>query len=309
MKKIAAAVICTILTIACNDKKKLVHENDTPISGSITISADESFEPVIKEQIAMYESSNPGTVIHAQYKSEADCLKDFFLDSAIRMAIVTRGLTAEEEKYMTDKIGFNPGWNQLATDAVAIVLNAESTDTLYTQKKLQEELSGTLKTNKIFVFDGLNKTSTVRFIEDSVLRGKKFDTAVVKAVPTSDEVLDYIAAHNNAVGFVGINRIGNMEDTAQVRRLKRLKIAYVKCDVCVNTPYIMPSQESILNRRYPLVRGLFYLVKENYTGLGSGFVAFLKYERGQLIFKRAYLGPVMGFNVRDVRLNDKLPDN
>jgi hypothetical protein len=43
--------------------------------------------------------------------------------------------------------------------------------------------------------------------------------------------------------------------------------------------------------------------------LGSGFVAFLKYERGQLIFRRAYLGSIMNFNVRNVNLNQKPSKN
>ena len=30
----------------------------------------------------------------------------------------------------------------------------------------------------------------------------------------------------------------------------------------------------------PLVRGLYYIIKENYYGLGSGLVDFMKYERG-----------------------------
>ena len=68
-------------------------------------------------------------------------------------------------------------------------------------------------------------------------------------------------------------------------------------------------QESILTQKYPLVRGLYYVIKENYKGLGTGFIDFLKYERGQLIFKRAYLGPVMGFDIRNVKLNEKLPKN
>jgi phosphate transport system substrate-binding protein len=48
--------------------------------------------------------------------------------------------------------------------------------------------------------------------------------------------------------------------------------------------------------------------KENYTGLGTGFVNFMKNERGQLIFKRAYLGPLMDLDVRNVKINQKLPN-
>ena len=63
-------------------------------------------------------------------------------------------------------------------------------------------------------------------------------------------------------------------------------------------------QASILTRRYPLVRGLYYILKENYSGLGRGFVNFLEQERGQLIFKRAYLGSRMDFEKRKVKMND-----
>jgi phosphate transport system substrate-binding protein len=65
----------------------------------------------------------------------------------------------------------------------------------------------------------------------------------------------------------------------------------------------MPLQQSLNTRRYPLTRGVYYAIKENYTGLGSGFTSFLKYERGQLIFRRAYLSPMMNLNDRNVEIN------
>jgi phosphate transport system substrate-binding protein len=119
--------------------------------------------------------------------------------------------------------------------------------------------------------------------------------------------LDYVASDVNAVGFVGISWIGNPEDTAQLNMLKKVKMAYVKCEICTDSPYVKPSQLGILTKRYPLVRGLYYILKENYSGLGSGFVDFMQYERGQLIFKRAYLGSSkMGFAIRSVKINEKL---
>jgi phosphate transport system substrate-binding protein len=51
----------------------------------------------------------------------------------------------------------------------------------------------------------------------------------------------------------------------------------------------------------------YYINKENFEGLGTGFTSFLKFERGQLIFKRSYLGPVMDFEVRNVQINRTLP--
>jgi phosphate transport system substrate-binding protein len=157
------------------------------------------------------------------------------------------------------------------------------------------------------IFDGLSATSTVRFAIDSILKGKQFDTGAVRAVKSSREVLDYVAENENAVGIVGNSWIGNPEDTAQLAMLKKVKIAFVKCETCSDTPYVKPSQFSIMSKRYPLVRGLYYVLKENYNGLGSGFVNFMKYERGQLIFRRAYLWPgIIDFNIRTVKLNEKL---
>jgi phosphate transport system substrate-binding protein len=300
-----AAIV--FLFMSCEDEKKQPSLDDSPTQGTIHISVDESFKPVIEEQIKVYESSFPGTHIIASYKTEADCLKDFFRDSLTRMVIVTRGLTKTEEQSMIASLGYFPGWNDIASDAISIIVNARSNDTLFTTDRLRKQLTGKLNREQPIVFDGLNATSTVRYISDSILKGEKFDTSVVKAAKNTSDVINYIAEHENAIGFVGISWIGNPEDTAQLSLLKKVKIAYVQCDKCGGDIFVKPMQESILSRRYPLVRGLYYLIKENYQGLGNGFVNFLKYERGQLVFKRAYLGPVMGFSVRDVKLNDKLP--
>lgn len=298
-----------VIFYSCNPQKNSDIAVDSPSSGTIHISVDESFKPVIDEQIQMYEASYPGTKIIAHYKPEAECLKDLFKDTLNRTVIITRGLTEKEDKFFRDSLGYLPGWNLVATDAIAVVVNSSSNDTLFTLKRLQAQLLGKINRNQLIVFDGLNATSTVRFVVDSVLKGQRFDTSVVKAARTSKEVLDFIASTPNAIGLVGINWIGNPEVAEQVEMLKKVKICYVECIVCQDTPYVKPMQASILTRRYPLVRGLYYVNKENYSGLGTGFVNFLKNERGQLIFKRAYLGTLMDLDVRDVKLNEKIPKN
>ena len=299
-------LMIVFLFTGCNSGKQKSNTDDTPLKGTIHISVDESFKPVIEAQIKMYETSFPGTHIIAEYKPEADCLKDFFRDTLNRMVIVTRGLSSKEDQYMLDSLFYRPAWDKIATDAVALIVNSKSNDTLFTIDRLQKQLTGKINPQQHIVFDGLNATSTVRYISDSILRGQKFDTAVVQAAKSSREVIDYVSGNENAIGLVGISWIGNPEDTAQVNMLRKVKIAYVQCGLCKDSPYVKPMQASILTRRYPLVRGLYYILKENYFGLGSAFVNFMKYERGQLIFRRGYLGPVMDFDIRNVRINEKL---
>jgi phosphate transport system substrate-binding protein len=301
--------ICFVLMIMNGCDSKLPTGpvvNDTLTSGTIHISVDESFKPIIDEQIKVFEGSYPGAKIIPHYKPEAECLRDILRDSATRMVIVTRGLNRKEEKFLKDSLSFVPHWDELATDAIAVIVNARSTDTVFSLEKLQFLLAGKLPGKQV-VFDGLSATSTVRFAIDTILKGKSFDTTVVRAVKSSSEVLNYIAENENAIGFVGISWIGNPEDTTQVNMLNKVKMVYIKCGNCVDSPYVQPTQYSILTKRYPLVRGLYYILKENYAGLGSGFLNFMQYERGQLIFKRAYLGPSkIGFGLRDVQINEKL---
>ena len=307
MTRIVTILFFSFYIIGCQQKNK--SKKDAPDNGTIYISVDESFKPVIQEQIRMYELSYPNTHIIASYKSEADCFKDFFKDSLNRLIIVGRGLQPKEEKYMMDSLGYIPGCNMIASDAVALVLHPNNKDSLFTIETLQNKLQGKEDSNTIFVFDGLNATSTVRFIKENILNNADFDTSVVKATKNNMEVIKYVETHQNAIGFIGISWIGNSEDSAQLQLMKSLKIGYVQCLLCENKPFVKPTQQGMMTRRYPLVRNLFYIIKENHNGLGTGFTSFLKYERGQLIFKRSYLSPVMDFSNRNVQLNEQLPKN
>lgn len=275
---------------------------DTPTSGTIHISVDESFKPVIDSQIKVYEALYPNAKIIAEYKSEADCFKDFMKDST-RMIIVTRGLLPNEERYYKDSFSFLPTFTKVANDAIAVIVNKDDTDSMFTMSQIRGILDGSTGDKQLAVFDGLSGTSTARFATDSILKGNPFDPKKVFAEKSSQDVIDYVAKNRNVLGFVGVSWIGNPEDTSQTSFLTKVKIASIECS-CPERTFVKPYQANIMTKRYPLVRGLYYILKENYNGLGSGFANFLQYEKGQLIFRRAYLGPAkINFNIRTATLN------
>src|ERR1044071_1460948 len=80
---------------------------DTPNRGSINVSADESFKPIIDEEVKVYESNHPGTTINVQYKPEAECLKDMAVDS-VRMIVATRRFNEDEKNLMVDSLKISP---------------------------------------------------------------------------------------------------------------------------------------------------------------------------------------------------------
>ncbi|HEY0677522.1 MAG TPA: substrate-binding domain-containing protein [Chitinophagaceae bacterium] len=274
---------------------------DTTTSGTIHISVDETFKPIIDSQIKVFEASYPNAKIIAHYKSEAECLRDLSVDST-RMIIVTRKLTREEEAFYKDSVKFVPLQGLIAFDAIAVIVNNKSPDSIFSVSDLRAILSGTGQGKLKPVMDGLSATSTVRFAIDSIMQGQQLGKHVT-AARSSQGVIDYVADNVNAIGFVGVSWIGNKEDVNQLSFLQKVNIASIQCGICTSETYVKPYQANIAMRRYPMVRGLHYIVKENWGGLGSGFANFLELERGQLIFRRAYLWPArMTFSVRDVEM-------
>jgi phosphate transport system substrate-binding protein len=292
-------VFLELFISGCGDGNKIPVETAT--SGTIHISVDESFKPVIDSQLKVFESSYPDAKILVEYKPEAACLRDLVKDST-RMVIVTRGLSQKEETFYRDSLERPAISGILAFDAVALIVNSHSKDTTMTMPEIQALLEGNDKKSRRAVMDGLSATSTVRFAMDSILKGRPLGKNV-EAANSSPEVINYVASHDDAVGFIGVSWIGDEEDSVQLSFLQKVKVVAVECAACAEKPFVQPFQANIVLRRYPMVRGLYYILKENYSGIGNNFVNFLQNERGQLIFRRSYLVPArMTFNIRDVQM-------
>ena len=295
------AILCLLLSESCKSYKE--QEDQLPDNGNrgtIHISADESFKPVIDEQVKVYEANHPGTKILVNYKPEAECLKDLFVDS-IRMIIVTRRYHDDEKEFIEDSMKLSPKTMTIARDAIAVIVNPKIPDSLFTMADIREILTGRFKKNLIPVFDGVKATSTVRFVIDSVLRGDSL-TPEAMAARSSEAVIEYVSKNPGVIGFIGVSWIGNPEDTSQLSFLKKVRVAAIE-STDIPGAYVKAYQANIYIKRYPMVRDLNYILKENYKGLGTAFANFMSGEIGQMIFRRAYLAPAQkNFGIRPVRL-------
>jgi phosphate transport system substrate-binding protein len=275
---------------------------DTRESGTIHISADESFKPVIDSEIQVFENLHPGAKIIAHYKPEAECLKDMAVDS-IRLILATRGYSPNEKTFVQDSLHTDLSKTVMAYDAVAVILNPGAKDTALTMQDIKEILTGKSSKKLKPVFDGLNATSTVRFVIDSVLKGQPLGSSVM-AANSSEGVIDHVAKNIDAIGFIGVSWIGNPQDSTQLSYLDRVKVARVENPKQPGI-FVTPAQYNIYYRRYPMVRDLVCMLKERHNGLGHGFSNFLTTQSGQLIFNRAYLMPaLMDFSVRGATISE-----
>ncbi len=107
--------VAELLFSGCHSGPRIPVE--TPTSGTIHISVDESFKPVIDSELKVFESSFPDAHVLVDYKSETACLRDLYNDST-RMIIITRGLSLPEEHYFNDTAKTPAISGILAFDAV-----------------------------------------------------------------------------------------------------------------------------------------------------------------------------------------------
>ncbi len=271
---------------------------DTLTTGKVDISVDETYRPIIEQELKVFDSSYPEAHIIAHYKSESDCIKDL-LENKARIVLVTRPLNAVETKFCEEN-AIAPSSLDIARDAVAIIVNPASPDTALTIDNLKAILTGQYKTKYTVVVDN-EGSSTVRFMTDSILRGQAPGKNIY-AAKSNPAVVDYVAKNPAAIGLIGLPYISDDRDSTTGSFLSKIKV------VAMQDPktgeYNKPYQAYVALRTYPLTRHLYYINRETWTGLGSGFANFMAHERGQLIFFHSHLFPIRtNIQIREASIN------
>lgn len=289
---IFSLVLCSFSS--CKEKEK---GDGKPQQGTLYVSVDESFKPIIDQQIMVFEASFPKAHIIVQYKSEADCFRDLQSDST-DMIIVARGPKEKEKEYYKSVLGHPLFYSVLAFDADALVINEAAQDSVFSIKQLNKILTDTVSGKYRVLLDGFNATSSVRFLMDSITNQQPFGVNV-SGTKGNEAVLKGVAENQNQIGFVGSSWIINSEAAKKYKG--KIKLAYVECKRCEQGTYAKPSQATIYNVQYPLVRPLYCMIKNADIGLGASFYNFMSFERGQLIFRTGDLVPAkMNFVIRKV---------
>lgn len=274
-----------LLLSACGQGNQQAKQLDTPTQGTIHISVDETYKPLIEAEIKVFESLYPKTKIVAHYKPESECFTDLFNDSA-RMIIATRDLK-EREKEFFKKEKIRPQSLMLATDAIALIVNHENPDSILTMDQVRQIMSGQSEKPWQIVFDNQH-SSTVRFILDSINLGKPLPASAM-AAKTNPEVIDHVAKNKNAIGVIGVNWISDTNDSTSIDFTNRVTTVKLRADN--GSDFVLPYQLHIGMKSYPLTRGMFFILKEPRQGLGSGFATFLGSYEGQLLVGRFKLYP------------------
>lgn len=302
------------LLLSCSDKPKN-GRTDTYSKGEISFASDDSFSPIIEEQLDIFGSMYPEAKVKPIYTNELDAV-NMLMTEKVWLAITTRNFTPKEKKNLQDR-KFMPRAIPLAYDGLAFIVNNANPDTCLSVKDIKRILSGEVKNWKdVFpesklgefdvVFDNA-KSSTVHYCADSILGGKPINSPNITAVKKSKEVVNYVSRHENALGVIGSNWLNDKRDTTNITFNKNIRVVAVsRLDKATPMNSWKPYQYYIFNGNYPLVRTIYALLNDPRNGLPWGFSSFLQSPKGQLIFFKAGLLPTRGeLNIREVNVSNE----
>ena len=271
---------------SCSQKGKN-QSNDTVGMGEISISADESLQPVISALKIAFEGNNNAAKINVIYKPEQESINLMLLDTA-RVAIVTRELNTFERKvFEQQKLKYRS--LKVGVDAVALITNKSDTDTLITLNELKNILIGKDKSKTIVVDDAnssnltcvMNKLGLHDVTKLSVYTGK-----------SNEGVIDYIKSHSAAIGVIGLNWISDGDDPTSMGFYKTINVMSVSEKANpTKEEYYSPFEYNLYLKTYPLSRSIYMITKEARQGLGTGFINFTSHEKGQLVIQKTGILP------------------
>lgn len=274
---------------------------DTPTQGKITISIDESLQPVIDAQVKTFEGIYYQAKIKAQYKSEVECMTDLLNDSA-RCVVVTRELLPAEKKIFKDW-EITPRITKIAYDAIAIVTNKANKDTLLKENNIIDLLAGKIgrwnqlvpksgnSSDVTVVFDNKNGGITRYFLER--MPGNKIGNKKVYAVNSSKDVVDYVSKNKDAIGFINMAWVSDIDDSITDDFLSNINVAEVAPSDTSQFKgfYYKPYLANLALKMYPFMRSIYVISKEARVGLATGFTRFMASDKGQRIVLKAGLLP------------------
>lgn len=295
MKRLLVIVITVLFAFfSCNKSSKEVDETIT--TGKLDVWVDETLMPIMQEQKAVFESQYSYAKVNLIGKSENEISKAI-IEGKANYFVLSRKLNDNESKLFKSKTILGKV-TPIATDGIAVIVNKENNKTSTSLNELSSVLNGSSSNNQL-VFDNAN-SSTLRFLMEKT-NVKSLPKTNVAALNNNLEVIKFVSQNANAIGFVGVNWITDV-DVETETLLKNVKV--LSLEIAKNK-LVKPSQSSLALNEYPLSRKIYLLNYQGKTGLGMGFASFVAGNVGQRIILKSGLLPEI-IPTRELKIRKKI---
>ena len=277
--------LLTIFLSTCQFEQ--THIPNTPTTGQVAIWADNSFEYILPPALHLFESIYKNASIRYKFKSEAECIQGLLNDSC-KVIFISRPLSKQElVVFQANNLIIHQ--TPVAYSAVALV-GKPFKETGIELQVLKNILTEDRALQIVFF---KKQNGAILYVKDSLLSGKDFGPHCF-VLEDSAAFRKYIFEHTNVMGILDYSYICD-DDDKWIRSFK-----YPQHDTLLiplrrsrAEPAYYPDQSNIATRAYPLVRCIYCIRRGDDFSLSAGVESFVAGEKGQILFKKMGLVPVM----------------
>lgn len=285
-----AGIVLLAVQVGCKKSENTAESSEeTPVSGNATVLVEETIFPIIDDEATLFENEYDRAKLTLDRKTETEILQSVYSNKSL-IVVLPRTLDSLELKNFKSK-QIIPRITEIGTDALAFIVNAKQTDSIITTEEIVNVMLGKKSTKiKNLVFDNAN-SSTVRTLKDFA-GATELPKEGVSSLKSNEELLNYIAANEGAVGVIGVNWLLQTPRELQ-NAVLNVKVLGVNNNKLKNNKFFKPTQSNIATGDYPITRKLFLLNFQGTTGLGMGFASFVAGQKGQRIMLKSGLVPAI----------------
>jgi phosphate transport system substrate-binding protein len=284
-------VIGLLLLNGCFKERK-----ETPTKGHVTVLVGESVAPMMQQEEEKFEELYKQASIDINVMPSREALVKFFNEETTKVVVVSRPLN-EEELAMAKQYQMKFQSFKIAFDAVAIIVNKSNPISKMRTTELDSVFRGIISSWKTvgwstssssiaFCLPNQN-SSTFEIMTTKILHGQKF-AAAANVANTSKEMIDYVAAHPNSLGMVGLAWLNIYRDTVKVLELSD---PYAPDSLGIRGQYFAPFQAHVYRGYYSLRRDVYIYSRTDNYSVAAGFITFIANVEGQKIIMKNGLVP------------------
>ena len=189
---------------------------------------------------------------------------------------------ASRKMKLSEKMKVNEGGKSskeviIAYDALAVIVNPGNKVSQLTREQLEGIYTGKIKNwnelggdnMPIVVYGRESSSGTYDFFKEHVLDNKNY-TSSVMSMPATGAIVQSVSQTKGAIGYVGLAYIE--------KSVKAIKVSFD-----AGKTFVEPSVKTARNKKYPIVRPLFFYYLASSAKMVNPFVDFILSKEGQLI--------------------------
>jgi phosphate transport system substrate-binding protein len=254
-------------------------------AGTVRVIGSDTMVILAQKWAEVYMAKNAGTKIQVTGGGSGVGLAAL-QNQTTDLANASRKIRAKEIEACIKAFGKRPTEFAVALDGLSVYVNADNPVSELSLAQLEGIFTGKIRNWKevggkdagIVLYSRENSSGTYEFFKDHVLKGKDFASSAQTMQGTA-QVLQSVAKDKQSIGYGG---------AAYGSGAKHL---LVKKDD--NSPAVEPTEENVVNRKYPIWRFLYmYVNPALLKGEVSAYLDWIRSDDGQSVVKNVGYFPL-----------------